>query len=334
LLRKVVKVRLYLTHQPQIKLAQIFGPVRWWWNYTLNKSIETDRQTGKGLSQSALKALLSALKKAEKTSCLGACYSQALQAATLNLTAAYKNFFDRRAGFPKFKSKKGKQSAKHPQNVKVLDGIVKLPGNVGEIKAKTHRLILGTFKTVTACLVPSGKYWKSVLFEVEGENPTTAEGEIYGIDLGLKHFAAVTDGEKVSKYDNPKHIAKYEKNLKLKQQKLARKKSGSNSRHKSRKIVAKVYEQVANSQQNFLYKLGHKLLGDRQAVKCGKSSWSLRVVRNRHLAKARLEAEWSMFTNFLASKLERKGGKLVERGDRWFPSSQLCSNGFYQIPIG
>lgn len=266
MLRKVVKVRLYLTRQPQIKLAQIFGRVRWWWNYTLNKSIETARETSKRLSQSALKALLPALKKAEKTNYLGSCESQALQATKLNLTAAYKNFFDRRARFPKFKSQKGKPSARHPQNVKVLDSIVKLPGNIGKIKAKIHRLILGKFKTVIACLAPSGKYWASILFEAEGEKPTTAEGEIYGIDLGFKHFAAVTDGEKVFKYDNPKHIAKHEKNLKRKQQKLAQKKLGSNSRRKSRKIVAKVYEQVANFRQNFLQKLGHKLLGDRQAV--------------------------------------------------------------------
>jgi transposase len=64
---------------------------------------------------------------------------------------------------------------------------------------------------------PSGKYLASILTEVEGDNPATTEGKIYGIDLGLKHFAVVTDGEKVSKYDNPKHLAKHEKNLKRKQ---------------------------------------------------------------------------------------------------------------------
>lgn len=275
MLRKVVTVRLYLTRQQQIQLAQIFGRVRLWWDYALNKSIETDWETGKGLSSSVLKALLPALKKAEKTKCLGSGYSPALQAATINLTAVYKNFCDRRAGFPKFKSKTSKQSAKYTQNVKVLNGIVKLPSNIGEIKAKIHRLILGKLKTVTVCVAPSDKYWGSVLFEVEGENPTTTEGEIYGIDLGgLKHFAIVTDGEKVSKYDNPKHIGKHKKKVNRKQQKLARTKSGSNSRRKSRKIVAKVYEQAANSRQNFWHKFGHKLLSYSLVVKRGKSSWS------------------------------------------------------------
>ncbi|GAB1541274.1 hypothetical protein NUACC21_39450 [Scytonema sp. NUACC21] len=65
---------------------------------------------------------------------------------------------------------------------------------------------------------------------VEGENPSITYGKIYGVDLGLKHFAVIADGKKVSKYDNPKHLALHEKNLKRKQKKLARKqKEPSNS---------------------------------------------------------------------------------------------------------
>lgn len=329
MLRKVVKVRLYPTSVQQSQLAQIFGCARWWWNFGLNKSIETYKETGKGLSRSALNALLPALKKAEETKWLGECYSQVLQATTLNLTTAYKNFFDKRAGFPKFKSKKGKQSAQYPQNVKLLDGIVKLPGNIGEVKAKIHRLIDGRIKTVTVTKTPSGKYFASILFEVEGKNPTTTEGKIYGIDLGLKHFAVVSDGKKVSKYDNPKHLAKHEKNLKRKQQKLARKKDGSNSKYRYRKVVAKVYERVSNSRQDFLHKLSHKLVSDSQAV-IVESLHVKGMIRNHNLAKAISDAGWGMFINFLAYKLERKGGRLIEI-DRFFPSSKLCSNCFTSV---
>ncbi len=147
--------------------------------------------------RSALNALLPALKKAEDTEWLADCYSQVLQATTLNLTTAYKNFFEKRAGFPKFKSKHGRQSIQYPQNVKIIDGNVKLPGNIGVVKAKIHRPIEGKIKTVTVCKTPSGKYFASILTEVEGENPSISEGKIYGVDLGLKHFAVVTDGEKV-----------------------------------------------------------------------------------------------------------------------------------------
>ncbi|MEH2373027.1 RNA-guided endonuclease InsQ/TnpB family protein [Nostoc sp.] len=336
---KVVQVRLYPSQEQQIQLAQTFGCARWWWNYALNKSIETYKETGKGLSRVALNAFLPTLKKSVDTVWLADCYSQVLQATTLNLTTAYKNFFEQRAGFPKFKSKHGKQSIQYPQNVKIVDGNVKLPGNIGIVKAKIHRPIEGKIKTVTVSKAPSGKYFTSILTEIEGDKPTVIEGKIYGIDLGLKHFAVVTDGEKVSKYDNPKHLAKHEKNLKHKHKKLARKQKGSKSRNRYRKVVAKVYERVTNSRQDFLHKLSHKLTSDSQAV-IVENLHVLGMVRNHNLAKSisdsealaslRASAGWGTFTNFLAYKLEHKGGKLVEI-DRWFPSSKLCSNCFYQI---
>jgi putative transposase len=328
-LHKAVQVRLYPSVEQQIQLAQAFGCARWWWNYALNKSIETYKETGFGLSRAALNALLPALKKAEETVWLAECYSQVLQATTLNLTTAYKNFFENRAGFPKFKSKHGKQSVQYPQNVLIVDGNVKLPGNIGIVKAKIHRPIEGKVKTVTVSKTPSGKYLASILTELEGENPVISEGKIYGIDLGLKHFAVVTDGEKVSIYDNPKHLAKHEKNLLRKQKKLARKVKGSNSRNRYRRVVAKVYERVTNSRQDFLHKLSYKLVSDSQAV-IVENLHVLGMVRNHKLAKSISDVGWGTFTNFLAYKLARIGAKLIEI-DRWFPSSKLCSNCFYQL---
>ncbi len=329
MLHKAVQVRLYPTKKQQILLAQAFGCSRWWWNHALNKSIEVYRETGKGLGRSALNALLPVFKKAEETAWLAECYSQVLQATTLNLTTAYKNFFEGRARFPRFKSKHDKQSIQYSQNVKIVDGNVKIPGNIGIVKAKIHRSIEGKIKTVTISKTPSGKYFASILTEIEGENPSSTNDKIYGVDLGLKHFAVVTDGEKVSKYDNPKHLAKHEKNLKRKQQKLARKQKGSNSRHKYRKVVAKVYERVSNSRQDFLHKLSYKLVSDSQAV-IVENLHVKGMVRNHNLASAISDCGWGTFINFLAYKLERKGAKLVEI-DRWFPSSKLCSKCFYQI---
>jgi putative transposase len=329
MLQKAVQIRLYPSPEQEILLAQTFGCARWWWNYALNKSTEVYKETGKGLGQVALNALLPQLKKAEGTLWLANCYSQVLQATTLNLTTAYKNFFEKRAGFPKFKSKHGKQSIQYPQNVKITDNNIKLPGHIGIVKAKIHRPIEGKIKTVTVSKTPSGKYLASILTESEGKNPTVSEGKIYGIDLGIKHFAVVTDGAKVSKYDNPRHLAKHEKNLKRKQKKLARKQKGSKSRQKYRRIVAKVYERISKSRQDFLHKLSHKLVSDSQAV-IVESLHVKGMVRNHKLAKAISDCGWGTFTNFLAYKLERKGARLVEI-NRWFPSSKLCSNCFYQI---
>lgn len=328
---KATKIRIYPTSSQEQQLAQVFGCSRWWYNFALNKSIETYKETGKSLGQIALNTLLPQLKKQEETAWLGDCYSQVLQATTLNLVTAYKNFFAGRARFPRFKSRKGKQSIQYPQNVKILaNNTIKIPGGIGEVKAKIHRPIEGEIKTVTISKTPTGKYFASILLETEGDNPSvSATGTVLGIDLGIKDFAVTHNGSKTSKYSNPKHLAKHAKNLKRKQQKLARKKDGSNSRLKAKKLAAKVYERVSNARQDFLHKLSYKLVNENQVVVV-ENLHVKGMVRNHNLAKAISDCGWGMFTNFLAYKLERKGGKLVEI-NRWFPSSKLCSNCFYQV---
>lgn len=325
------KIRIYPTPSQEQQLAQVFGCSRWWYNFALNKSIETYKETGKSLGQIALNALLPQLKKQEETAWLGDCYSQVLQATTLNLVTAYKNFFAGRARFPRFKSKKGKQSVQYPQNVKVLaNNTLKIPGGIGEIKAKIHRPIEGEVKTVTISKTPTGKYFASILLETDELLPSVSTaGNVLGVDLGVKDFAVTHNGLKTSKYGNPKHLAKHEKNLKRKQQKLAGKKDGSKSRLRAKKLAAKVYERVSNARQDFLHKLSHKLVNENQVVVV-ENLQVKGLVRNHNLAKAISDCGWGVFTNFLAYKLERKGGKLVEI-NRWFPSSKLCSNCFYQM---
>jgi putative transposase len=101
------------------------------------------------------------------------------------------------------------------------------------------------------------------------------------------------------------------KNLKRQQQKLARKQKASNSRYKYRKVVAKVYERISNSRQDFLHKLSYKLVSDSEAV-IVENLHVKGMVRNHNLAKAISDAGWRTFTNFLAYKLKPKGAKLVE----------------------
>ena len=91
MLHQAVPVRIYPTKKQQTQLVQTFGCARWSWNYAMNKSIEAYQKTGKGLGRSALNAPLPDLKKAEETAWLADCYSQILQATTLNLTTAYNN---------------------------------------------------------------------------------------------------------------------------------------------------------------------------------------------------------------------------------------------------
>ena len=327
---RAIKVRIYPTPEQKTKLNQIMGCSRWWWNHALNLCITTYRETGKGLSQKALNKVLPKLKKHEETKWLADCYSQVLQSTTLNLTKAFKNFFDKRAKFPKFKSYHGRQSAQYPQNVLIEGNGIKIPGGVGVIKASIHRLFDGELKTVTVSKTTTGKYYASLLFDTGQDEPETViTGTVTGVDLGIKDFAIAYDGEKASKYSNPRYLAKHQRNLARKQAKLARKKKGSRSREKAKKLVAKVYERMSNARQDYLHKISRKIVNESQVIVV--ENLNIKgMVRNRKLAKAISDVSWGMFVNFLDYKLKEKGGLLVEI-DRWFPSSKLCSNCYYQM---
>jgi putative transposase len=326
---KSVKVRIYPNQEQAHKLIQNMGCARFWWNYALSYCNETYKATGKGLTQIALNKLLPPLKKDEKTKWLAECYSQVLQSATLNLTKAFKNFFEKRAKYPRFKSYHGRQSIQYPQNCKVVEGGLKLP-QVGIIKAKIHRLFDGVLKTVTVSRTPSGKFYASLLFDTLQDVPEPViTGKVIGIDLGLTDFAITYNGNKVSKYPNPKHIKKREKNLARKQAKLARKKKGSKSREKAKKLVARVYERISNARNDFLHKLSRKIVNDNQVVVVENLNVK-GMVHNHKLAKAISDVGWGTFVNLLDYKLKQKGGLLVEI-DRWFPSSKICSHCFYQM---
>ncbi|NEO46804.1 RNA-guided endonuclease TnpB family protein [Moorena sp. SIO3I6] len=327
---QAIKVRIYPSDEQKQILAQHFGCARWWWNYALNQCIETYQTTGKGLTRSALNAMLPKLKKAEETEWLKDCYSQVFQTTTLNLVTAYKNFFQGRSKFPRFKSKKRKQSIQYPQNVKIIDGCLKFPGKVGIVETKLHREITGNIKTVTISMTPSGKYFASILTELEGDNHKPChDGKIAGLDLGIKDFAIVNDGYKTSKFANPRYYYKHEKNLARKQKKLSKKQKGSKSRNKARKKVARVHEHISNIRQDYLHKLSRKLVDDNQVIVVENLN-TKGMVRNHNLAKAISDTGWGMFVNFLSYKLEKEGKVLIEI-DRWFPSSKTCSNCFYQV---
>ncbi|MEG4280117.1 transposase [Microcoleus sp. MON1_C1] len=331
MLDRAIQVRLYPTQKQQIQLAPALGCAPWCSNYGLNKSIEFYKKTGKKLGCSELNTLLPALKKSYRSAWLGECYSQVLQATTLKLTTAYQIIFHKLVGFPKFKMPHKKQSIQYRQNVKMVEDSVKVSRNSGIGQPKIPRLIEGKNKSV---IISKKNYSEKALVsirvnEIECENPTTKEGRIYGIDLGVKHFAIVNEGEKKSKYDKAKHFAQHEKNLKRQQQKLRRQQTRNNFRYKYRKVVAQLYEQFRNSRQYFLHKLSYKLVSDRLAVIVENFHLWNRI-RNQNVAKARSDEVLESLTNFLAYKLERKSGNLVEI-DRGVSRSKLGSNCFHQM---
>jgi putative transposase len=305
---------------------------------------KTYKETGKGLNRGQLQGLLPGLKKQEETVWLSETYSQCLQVVALNLSNAFINFFERRASFPRFKSKHGKQSLTYPQNVKIEGDCLKFP-KLGLIYAKIHREVKAPLKTVTITKNPCGQYFASILFEdgtkkpirsTEGAECTgqrtagtefrLSSGNVIGIDLGLTHFAITSEG---SKFDNPKWLKKHERNLKIKQQQLSRKQKGSNNRNKSRIKVAKVHNKITRCREDFQHKLSRRIVNENQVI-CVENLAVRNMVRNRSLSKAISQVGWVQFCTMLKYKAENEG-KVYLEVDRFFASSKTCNNCLYQV---
>ena len=327
-LRVAQKIRLYPDSEQQQQLAKAMGCCRFWWNHSLNICNQTYKETGKRISRSGLNALLPSLKK-EYEWLSSDVYSQSLQQTTLNLSRAFINFFEKRARYPRFKSKHGKQSVGFPQHTSIEGDYLKLP-KIGLVKAVFDRRYAGKIKTVTISKDSSDRYFASILYEVEACFIPGTGNKIIGLDLGIHDLVIAYDGSKTSKYNNPRHFKKHEKNLARKQQKLARKQKGSNTRKKAKKLVAKIHARISNARHDYLHKLSRKLTNESKAVVVENLNVK-GMVRLSKLAKAISDCGWGTLVNFLDYKLEREDKRLVEI-DRWFPSSHICPDCLTQQP--
>jgi putative transposase len=316
---KVVKVRIYPDTTQKVLLAKAFGSCRWLWNHFLSLMNTTYQETGKGLSGYDIKKLIPELKKQEETTWLSQTYSQCLQQVCLNLGIAFNNFFEKRAKYPNFKSKHGKQSLQYPANISLKDDCLKVP-KIGLIYSKIHRPIDGKIKTVTITKNCCNQYYASILVDDGKDKPEqSSEGKAIGIDLGLTNFCITSDG---SKFDNPKILKKHELNLKRKQQQLSRKQKDSNNRNKSRLKVARVHRKITNCREDFLHKLSRRIVNENQVIAVENLNVK-GMMQNHCLAKAIQQVGWGQFCTMLKYKAELEGKMYIEI-DRFFPSSKTC----------
>ncbi len=260
----VLKVRIYPNKQQEIALNRNLGCARFVWNYYLNKTNSQYQETGFGMTYCQMAKDLTQLKKLSDYNWLTESTAATLQQALKNLESAFKNFFEKRAKFPKFKSKHKKQSIRYPESCSIKKGGLKLP-KIGVVKAKITRQITGKIKSVTLSKTSTDKYFACLLFETE-DKATINKSKISGIDLGLSSLVTVFDGEKTYSVDPIKPTRKYALTLRRRQQALSRKAKGSSNRKKAIKTVAKVHEKISNTRQDFLHKLSRKLCDENQIV--------------------------------------------------------------------
>lgn len=315
---KAYKFRLYPNLAQQDFLAKCFGCSRFVYNHFLRVTTDIYAESKKHLRYKEWAKLLTTLKT--EFEWLTEVNSQSLQQTLKDLESALTRFFKKLGGFPKFKKRSNRQSFRVPQHFAIDEqGVLKIP-KMTPIKMIVHRKIEGTPKSITISKTPTGKYYASIVVELDIKK-APLNGACIGVDLGLTEFAITSKGEK---FENPRYFQKSLRRLKIRQRRLSRNRIGSNNRNRSRLRVVRVHERIANQRLDYQHKISLKLTSENQAI----SVEDLNIkgmVKNRKLAKQISDVGWGQFLTLLEYKGDLYGCEL-KTVDRLFPSSKRCSN--------
>ena len=318
MVNKTYKFRIYPTVEQEILLVKHFGCTRYVYNYFLNERKEQYQANKKSDNYYKQAATLTKLKKEEDTKWLKEVNSQTLQFALRSLDTAFLNFFRGNAQFPKFKSKKHKNTFTIPQFGKLEDGKIIIPKFKEGIKVKIHREVKGKIGKMNITKTPTGKYYVSIFTEQEVEDLPKTNKQV-GIDLGLKDFVITSDNKK---FKNNRYTKKYARKLKKAQQHLSRKQKGSNGFEKQKLKVAKIHEKIASCRLDTLHKVSIELVKNYDLI----SVEDLNVkgmIKNHKLSKHIADASWGNFVSLLQYKCDWYGKELV-KVNRFYPSSKTC----------
>ncbi|WPB96100.1 RNA-guided endonuclease InsQ/TnpB family protein [Streptomyces malaysiensis] len=322
--------RLYPNGPQRAALARAFGCARVVFNDAL-RIREDAHRAGKPHPKigDLSKQVITEAKRSPRRSWLGEVSAVVLQQSLRDLDTAYSNFFASLKGTrkgpklagPSFKSRKDNRHAiRFTANARwsiTTGGDLRLP-KIGDVRVKWSRRLPSTPSTVTVIKDAAGRYFCSFVVDAGPGTlpPTTPE---VGIDLGLGHFAVLSDGTKVH---NPRFLRRAGKRLRRAQQVLSRKEKGSRNRDKARLKVARAHARVADARREFHHQLSTKLISEHQAIAV--EDLAVRGLARTRVAKSVHDAGWSAFVAMLEYKAAKYGRSFYRIG-RFEPTSQVCS---------
>ena len=321
---KAYKFRLYPTKEQEQLLAKTFGCVRFVYNQMLAERIEIHEKCKDNKEALKKQKFPTPAKYKQEYPWLKEVDSLALANAQLNLQKAYRSFFSGRSAFPKFKSRKTKQSYTTHMvngNIKLVDGYIKLP-KLKWVKLKQHREI-PVHHIIKACTITktkTGKYFIAILTEYKHQPVPKEIENVVGLDFAMHTLYVDSEGKRAN---YPRFYRQALEKLAQAQRVLSRRKKGSNRWHKQRLKVAKLHEKIANQRKDFLHQTSRQLANRYDAVVIEDLNMK-GMSQALHFGKSVADNAWGMFTTFLQYKLEEQGKKLIKI-DKWFASSKTCS---------
>ncbi|WNV89636.1 transposase [Umezawaea sp. Da 62-37] len=321
--------RLYPDDSQRDALARAFGCARVVFNDGLRARQEAQRNGEEYLSDGELSRRVTAAKLTPERAWLSAVSSVVLQQALGDLNTAYRNFFasikgerkGHRIGLPRYRSRKdNRQAVRFTRNARfsvLRDGRLRLP-KIGDVPVRWSRILPAEPSSVTVIKDAAGRYFASFVVQA-ADRPLPEVDDEVGIDLGLTHFAVLSDGTKIAA---PGFLRQAARRLGRLQRNLSRKQRGSNNRKKAVAKVARAHARVADTRRDWQHKLSTAIIRDNQAVYV--EDLCVVGLGRTKLAKSVHDAGWAGFTEMLEYKAARWGRTFV-RVDRFFPSTRMCS---------
>jgi putative transposase len=324
-MRTAYRCRAYPDDAQQQVLARTFGCVRVAWNQTLAERRRLWHAEGRSLSYAASDAALSAMKKDPGLAFLNRVSSVPWQQVLRHQHKAFSSFFAGRARYPRFKSRRSRQSAHYTRSAfSTRSGVLRIAKTSGPLRfVWSWPDIDVTSLNPTMVVVsrePDGRWYVTFAVDADAPAPLRPAGHAVGVDLGVKDFAVASDGQRIA---NPRHLQRKARSLARHQRRLARRQQGSANRAKAKIKVARAHRKVRDARRDFLHRASTRLIRSADVIAIEDLNVS-GMMRNRSLARAISDCGWGEFRRQLTCKCQRYGRELVVI-DRWYPSSKTCS---------